>query len=170
MPKRLFAAVRGLIYASFFVWLWWWVITLARPLDNRITLTIPAAAGPLGLALASFGGLLALACVISFAIVGVGTPAPFDSPRRFVASGPYRWVRNPMYLGALLVIVGVGLYLQSPSALLVAVFFVLLAHVFVVVFEEPTLESAFGDDYRRYRAAVNRWVPRRPSSSNQSVA
>ena len=144
MLSRLFAALRGLIYASLFVWLWWWVITLARPLDRRIPVRIPAVAQPLGLALATFGGVLALTCVISFAAVGVGTPAPFDAPRRFVATGPYRWVRNPMYLGALLVITGVGLYLQSASALLVGVFFVLLAHLFVLVYEEPTLESAFG--------------------------
>lgn len=165
MLKRFFAALRGLVYAGFFVWLWWWVITAVRPLDERIGLTVPAAAGPVGLVLAFLGGLLALKCVISFAVVGVGTPAPFDAPRRFVASGPYRWVRNPMYLGALLVIIGVGLYLQSPSALLVAVFFVLVAHLFVLVYEEPALESAFGDDYRRYKAKVNRWLPRRPTPS-----
>lgn len=168
--RRLFAAVRGLLYASFFVWLWWWVITLARPLDSRIPLGLPAAAQPVGLALAAFGGVLALVCVISFAVVGFGTPVPFDAPRRFVATGPYRWVRNPMYLGALLVIVGVGLYLRSPSALLVGAFFVLLAHVFVLVYEEAALESAFGDDYRRYKASVNRWLPRPPASSSDQRA
>jgi len=162
MLSRLFAAVRGLIYASFFVWLWSWVISLAMPLDGRIPLTLPAAARPVGLAVASLGGLLALACVISFAVVGVGTPAPFDAPRRFVASGPYRWVRNPMYLGALFVIAGAGLYLRSPAALLVGVFFVLLAHVFVLLYEEPTLEGTFGDSYRQYKASVNRWFPKPP--------
>ena len=167
MLRRLFAAARGLLYASLIVWLWWWVIRLARPFDSRVALRVPAAAQSLGVALASFGGLLALACVISFAVVGLGTPAPFDAPRRFVACGPYRWVRNPMYLGALLVILGAGLYLRSPSALLVAVVFVFLAHVFVLLYEEPALERAFGDDYRRYKASVNRWLPRRPSARSR---
>ena len=85
-----------------------------------------------GLVLAGLGAALALSCILTFALVGKGTPAPFDPPREFVAVGPYRWVRNPMYLGALAVICGAGLYLRSLGALVVAVFFILLMHAFVL--------------------------------------
>jgi len=170
MLTRLFAAVRGLIYASAFVWLWWWVVASARPLDRRIALSIPSSLRPVGLVLVALGGLLALTCVLSFALVGRGTPAPFDAPRDVVAAGPHRWVRNPMYLGALLVLFGVGVLLRSPAALAVAVGFFALAHLFVLLYEEPTLERRFGASYRRYRSEVRRWLPRPPRTADRGGA
>jgi protein-S-isoprenylcysteine O-methyltransferase Ste14 len=67
-----------------------------------------------------------------------------------------------MYLGAVAIIVGAGLMLRSPSAVAVALFFVALAHVFVLLYEEPTLEQRFGESYLRYKTSVNRWLPRSP--------
>jgi protein-S-isoprenylcysteine O-methyltransferase Ste14 len=103
--------------------------------------------------------------VAAFALVGKGTPAPFDPPRQFVAVGPYRWVRNPMYLGAVAVICGAGLWLRSIAALGVALLFVLLAHAFVLLYEEPSLEHRFGESYLRYKEAVGRWLPRRRTAA-----
>ncbi|MGH9382006.1 MAG: methyltransferase family protein [Thermoanaerobaculia bacterium] len=160
MFSRVFAAARGLVYASAFVAIWWWVVVAVRPLDRGIPLAIPAWARYGGFVLVAFGGVLVLSCVLAFALVGRGTPAPFDAPREFVAVGPYRVVRNPMYVGALAVIVGVGLILRSPAALAVAVLFVVLAHLFAVFYEEPTLERRFGESYRTYKESVNRWLPR----------
>ncbi len=157
----LLAALRGLVYANVFILLWWWVVVLARPLDAQIPFSLPEWVPFPGLGIAIFGASVALWCIGAFALVGLGTPAPFDAPREFVAVGPYRYVRNPMYLGAAAVIVGAGLMLRSPAAVAVAVFFVALAHVFVLVYEEPTLERRFGESYRRYKASVNRWLPRR---------
>ena len=114
---RAFAAVRGLLYATGFVALWWWVVASVRPLDSRFTLELPAWLRVPGLILAALGVVLALSCIAAFALVGKGTPAPFDPPREFVAVGPYRWVRNPMYLGAVAVICGAGLYLRSLGAI-----------------------------------------------------
>jgi len=162
MTRRLLATLHGLCYAACFVLLWWWVVVSVRPLDPHLSFAIPAWAWWPGVVLAALGGLLAVACVAAFAWVGVGTPAPFDAPREFVAVGPYRWLRNPMYLGAMMVIAGAGLMLRSPSALAVTLVLFLLAHLFVVLYEEPTLERRFGDAYRRYNATVNRWLPRRP--------
>ena len=159
---RAFAALRGFLYAIGFVALWWWVVASARPLDARVTVELPSWLRVPGVILAAAGVLLALACIGAFALVGKGTPAPFDPPREFVAVGPYRWVRNPMYLGAVLVICGAGLWLRSAGALAVAVFFVLLAHVFVVLYEEPSLEHRFGESYLRYKRSVKRWLPHRP--------
>jgi protein-S-isoprenylcysteine O-methyltransferase Ste14 len=98
-------------------------------------------------------------CVVVFVTAGRGTPAPFDAPRRFVAVGPYRAVRNPMYLGAVSLLTGVGLWIRSPAIVVLAVAGLGLAHVFVLLYEEPTLEREFGREYREYRERVNRWLP-----------
>jgi len=162
MSSRLFAAARGLLYASGFVLLWWWVVDAARPLDRRLAFSLPEWLWAPGLVLAACGAALALCCVGTFALAGKGTPAPFDPPREFVAVGPYRYVRNPMYLGAVGVILGAGLTLRSPSALGVAVCFLALAHLLVVLYEEPSLERRFGPSYLQYTASVRRWLPRLP--------
>ncbi len=164
MVIRLFAAVRGLVYASGFVLLWWWVVASVRPLDARMALSVSEWVQVPGLVIAIFGAAVALWCIGTFALVGRGTPAPFDAPREFVAVGPYRYVRNPMYLGAAAVILGAGLMHRSPSAVAVALFFVALAHVFVRLYEEPTLEQRFGESYLRYKTSVNRWLPRSPEA------
>ncbi len=113
-----------------------------------------------GLALAVLGAALALWCVLAFALRGRGTPAPFDPPRRLVTSGPYRFVRNPMYAGAVLALAGAALALGSPALLAFAALFLLAAHAFVVGYEEPALRRAFGDEYRAYCERVARWSPR----------
>jgi protein-S-isoprenylcysteine O-methyltransferase Ste14 len=158
---RLFAAARSLLYATGFVLLWAWVVASAMPHDARIAVELPAWLEIPGLVLAALGAAITLSCVLTFALIGKGTPAPFDPPREFVAVGPYRWVRNPMYLGAAAVICGSGLYLRSPAALAVAVFFILVTHAFVVLYEEPSLEHRFGESYLRYKSVVARWLPRR---------
>jgi protein-S-isoprenylcysteine O-methyltransferase Ste14 len=117
---------------------------------------------PLGVAAMAAGGVLILTCVGLFASRGRGTPAPFDPPREFVAVGPYRYVRNPMYVGALTLLVGFGLWQRSVSVLLFALLAALIAHLFLVLFEEPDLERRFGDSYVEYKGSVNRWLPRRP--------
>ena len=157
--KRLFAAARSLVYAGGFFFLWWWVVDSVRPFDDRLTLSLPVWLRLPGFILGACGLALALGFAGVFALAGVGTPAPFDPPRRFVAVGPYRFVRNPMYLGALAVILGTAMVFQSPSAIGVAIFFLTLTHLFVVLYEEPTLERRFGQAYLEYKDSVNRWLP-----------
>ena len=108
------------------------------------------------------GVALGLTCVWLFLTTGRGTPAPFDPPKVFVASGPYRYVRNPMYVGAVLALVGGGLIVSSISILILAALFWALAHVMVLLNEEPALEKRFGDSFVQYRREVNRWLPRIP--------
>ena len=107
------------------------------------------------------GGTLAFACIATFVTRGEGTPAPMDPPRKFVAAGPYRFVRNPMYIGGFLVLAGFGLYEQSPAILLFALPWLLLAHFFVILYEEPHLRATFGSPYDAYCRSVCRWPPRR---------
>ncbi|PYO60291.1 MAG: isoprenylcysteine carboxyl methyltransferase [Gemmatimonadetes bacterium] len=101
-------------------------------------------------------------CLRDFAVVGRGTPAPFDPPQQLVATGLYRWVRNPMYLSALLLLVGEAMLLEAPVLLGYAAAFFLVTHLFVVLYEEPALQRRFAGSYDRYRQAVPRWLPRRP--------
>jgi protein-S-isoprenylcysteine O-methyltransferase Ste14 len=82
----------------------------------------------------------------------------------FVAMGPYRYVRNPMYVGAILALLGGGLIVRSVSVLLLAVVFWTLAHLLVLLNEEPSLERRFGESYLRYKQRVHRWLPSVPAS------
>jgi protein-S-isoprenylcysteine O-methyltransferase Ste14 len=95
----------------------------------------------------SVGAAIALWCVFTFAFAGKGTPAPFDPPRRLVMRGPYRLVRNPMYIGATLALAGAALFYGSWSILIYAGVFLLVLHLFVVGYEEPTLRRTFGAEY-----------------------
>jgi protein-S-isoprenylcysteine O-methyltransferase Ste14 len=110
------------------------------------------------------GAALYFWCLWAFAIVGRGTPGPWDPPRRFVAAGPYRWVRNPMYISALLVVVGEAWLFRSLPLLTYAGAAAIFFHLFVIGYEEPTLGRRFGKTYAEYRRTVPRWLtwpPRR---------
>jgi protein-S-isoprenylcysteine O-methyltransferase Ste14 len=146
------------------VLLWAWLAVSVQPLDARVPFTLPVWVQPLGWALAFLGALLALWCIGTFATQGRGTPAPFDPPREFVAAGPYRYVRNPMYIGGFGVLLGAGLALGSPSITGLAFLFLLLTHLLVLLYEEPSLGSRFGDPYLHYKSSVRRWLPRSPRS------
>ena len=107
----------------------------------------------------STGGIIALACVATFVTRGQGTPAPFDPPRKFVAAGPYKFVRNPMYIGGFIVLLGFGLFQQSAAILLFTLPWFLFAHLFVIFYEEPHLRATFGEPYNSYCRSVHRWLP-----------
>jgi protein-S-isoprenylcysteine O-methyltransferase Ste14 len=158
--RQLWTALRAVLYASAFVLLWSWAALGVRPLDGRLGLALPGWLVPLGTVLVLVGGTLTVACVAVFVHTGRGTPAPFDPPRRFVATGPYRFVRNPMYVGGLSVILGAGLVLRSPSIAALALAFLGVMHLFVTLYEEPSLERRFGESYADYRRRVRRWLPR----------
>ncbi len=113
-----------------------------------------------GVLVGGAGAALALWCVLTFAVVGRGTPAPFDPPRRLVVRGPYRLVRNPMYIGAGFALGGAALFYRSLPLLGYTALFFLITHLFVIWYEEPTLRRLFGADYEAYCGQVRRWWPR----------
>jgi protein-S-isoprenylcysteine O-methyltransferase Ste14 len=99
--------------------------------------------------------------VLLFARVGRGTLAPWDPTRRLVVVGPYRHVRNPMISGVFGVLVGEALAFGSSGLALWAAAFFVINTTYFIASEEPGLEKRFGEEYRDYRAAVPRWLPRR---------
>ncbi len=114
-----------------------------------------------GIVIAASGAVLALSCIVTFIVIGSGTPAPFDPPRRLVVVGPYRLVRNPMYIGAGLVLAGAALFYESWALLGYCAAFAFTTHLFAVAYEEPTLRATFGAPYLRYCERVQRWWPKR---------
>ena len=114
------------------------------------------------IAVIAVGVLLYLACVWVFATRGWGTPGLWDSPRRVVMTGPYRWVRNPIYLAALLIVCGQAWLFLSLDLLFYAAALAVAFHLFVARYEEPRLRARFGEPYDAYRRTVRRWIPRPP--------
>jgi protein-S-isoprenylcysteine O-methyltransferase Ste14 len=166
--SRSFTILRGVVYSAAFVWLWTWLALTVRPFDGSLPVALPLWLRPVGWALATAGALLAAACIAAFVTTGRGTPAPFDPPRDFVATGPYRYVRNPMYVGAAAVILGGGLAVSSPAIVLLALGFLLVTHLFVVLYEEPALAGRFGASYRAYKSSVHRWLIWQPKPAAPS--
>ena len=113
-----------------------------------------------GLTIAGAGTILVAVCNALFVRQGLGTAAPYDPPRNLVVAGPYRFVRNPMYLSALMIVGGVALWLGATALLAYALLLSLAYHGFVKYYEEPRLARRFGLAYAAYLRAVPRWRPR----------
>jgi protein-S-isoprenylcysteine O-methyltransferase Ste14 len=143
-----------------FLSLFGWVALRVRIFDQNFGISLPDAAVIPGVILMVIGALLGLACAGVFVLQGRGTPAIFDAPRAFVVVGPYKYVRNPMYIGGLLLLMGFGFYERSISVLIFAVVLCLIVHLLVVFYEEPNLKRKFGTAYGDYQKAVRRWIPR----------
>ena len=151
------AVVRALVYATAFIGIIL-VFLPARVLEwsGATRPPSPGLTQGAGAVVTAAGAFLALWCVLTFALVGRGTPAPFDPPRRLVVAGPYRFVRNPMYLGAALALAGAALFYESLALLGFVVLFLLVTHLFVVLYEERTLRRMFGAEYLEYSRDVRR--------------
>ena len=130
----------------------WWILE-----RHPTSATVWLAVVPIALGVALY-----VWCVWVFATVGRGTPGPWDAPRHLVAVGPYRWVRNPIYVGALAVILGEAWLFTSLPLLVYAGEAWVVCHLFVIGYEERALALRFGEDYADYRHAVPRWLPRPP--------
>lgn len=157
----MFVLVRAITYSALFIGLL--LIYLPARLLSWSSIVRPAAIEAqqvVGMVIGAAGAVVALWCIFTFAVVGRGTPAPFDPPRRLVIRGPYRFVRNPMYIGAGLALAGAALFYGSWPLLGYAGLFFLATHLFVVLYEEPALRETFGQEYGAYCGRVRRWWPR----------
>ena len=102
-------------------------------------------------------------CFIDFVRHGRGTPAPYDPPRQLVLGGLYKCVRNPQYLGVILVVLAEAVLSGRILLFGYAIVLALGYHLFVRFYEEPTLRRMFGEEYVRYCAVVPRWLPQAPN-------
>lgn len=100
-------------------------------------------------------------CAWDFAFAGKGTPAPFDPPKELVVRGLYHYVRNPMYVGILSILLGEALLFASWRIFAYTAFALVFYSLVVVLYEEPTLRHKFGESYRQYCQSVRRWIPGR---------
>ncbi len=114
----------------------------------------------LGLAPMAIGVAIYFWCAWDFASTGKGTPAPIDPPKHLVARGLYRYVRNPMYLGVLLTLLGGAWFFSSWALVIYAAIVITWQHLFVVFYEEPALKRKFGESYSDYVARTPRWIPK----------
>jgi len=106
------------------------------------------------------GATIYFRCAWEFAARGLGTPAPIAPTKFLVTTALHRYVRNPMYLGVALAILAKAAMFRSVHVAEYAGIMLLIAHLFVVFYEEPTLRRQFGESYEQYRRTVPRWVPR----------
>lgn len=165
LPRRVRRSPRGLIaravtYSTLFASLV--LIFIPGRILSASGIDRPAAIGVwqgAGVVVGLIGAGLCLWCILTFVLVGRGTPSPFDPPRRLVAQGPYRLVRNPMYIGAAIAVLGAAMFYQSFALASYAGVFLLMTHVFVIGYEEPTLRRMFGQEYTLYCQNVGRWWP-----------
>jgi protein-S-isoprenylcysteine O-methyltransferase Ste14 len=157
---RWLSAIASLAVGAAFLSLWFWLlprwlgftVQIAGAARWRLLAAIPSA----------IGFAVALRCIWDFGWTGRGTPAPVAPPQRLVVVGFYRYVRNPMYVGFAAGWIGLWvIFGHADPRLIAAVATVALCvHLFVILYEEPTLRNKFGDEYDDYRRNVRRWWPR----------
>ncbi len=112
-----------------------------------------------GVPLIVIGVVILFSCIGKFAVLGEGTLSPLDAPKRLVTEGMYRYVRNPMYLAVMLILLGESLLFSSiPLAIYSAVCFVIF-NLIIIFYEEPVLRRKFGKTYQNYCSRVGRWLP-----------
>jgi protein-S-isoprenylcysteine O-methyltransferase Ste14 len=104
------------------------------------------------------GFVIMLSCIINFAVKGRGTLSPADPTKHLVATGLYKFSRNPMYIGVLLILTGEAIFFQSADLWIYTLFVFMAFNAFILLHEEPRLKKDFGEDYKNYCRKVRRWI------------
>ena len=158
--KKWLSVVAALAVGGAFFALWFWL--LPGWLGFRVETAGMARWRWLAAIPSVLGFAVALRCIWDFGWTGRGTPAPFAPPQRLVVVGFYRYVRNPMYVGFAVGWIGLWVVFghANPRVIAAVAAVALGVHLFVVLYEEPTLRKKFGTDYEEYCRNVRRWWPR----------
>jgi protein-S-isoprenylcysteine O-methyltransferase Ste14 len=154
--------IRVLIYNILISGLVIAVSALVLELDERWLHPLPDELTILAWPLFFLGSILILLAVFILLKFSGSTGAPADPTQELVTSGLYRWLRNPIYLGDILLLFGVAFFTQSLAFLLLAILSIPCADLFVRLYEEPKTERRFGEGYREYKRFVPRWIPKIP--------
>src|SRR5260370_20379283 len=131
----MFVLVRAVTYAALFIG--FVLVYLPARFLSWSGIVEPASTGApqvAGMIMVTVGTAIALWCVFTFVFIGKGTPAPFDPPRKLVIRGPYRFMRNPVYIDAGMTLTGAALFYQSLSIFIYTGAFFLLTHLFVLLY------------------------------------
>ena len=104
------------------------------------------------------GFLIMLICIISFAVKGRGTLSPADPTKKLVVTGLYRYSRNPMYIGVVMILTGEAIFFQSVSLWIYLLLVNIGFNIFILLHEEPRLQKDFGEEYKKYCQKVRRWI------------
>lgn len=161
MSEFLIRARTFLLIAAIWLTIGWGSGFLRR-VDSSLATELPAWVRFPGVIAMAAGGAVMIGCGLMLSTVGIGSLSGDERllPRDFLATGPFRFVRNPMSLGAIVLMVGIALWHRSTMALVLAAAMLLIAHLFILIAEEPGLEKRFGESYRIYKLNVPRWTPR----------
>ncbi len=133
----------------------YWILTaklnkaFARPLQSYQTFAI---------LLFLIGLVIILDCIIRFAVEGRGTLSPADPAKKLVSTGLYKFSRNPMYVGVMMILIGEALFFRSGSLLIYLLFIFVAFNLFIILVEEPRLARVFVDEYYQYCQKVRRWL------------
>jgi len=113
----------------------------------------------LGSIITVIGVILVFWTIILFKTKGQGTPNPKLPPKKFIISGPYKYSRNPMALGGLLILLGESAIYYSPSLLGISILYGVIVYFNAMFVEEPELVKRFGEPYKNYLKSVPRFFP-----------
>jgi protein-S-isoprenylcysteine O-methyltransferase Ste14 len=158
MPRRFWPILNTLLFTIFVpgtvaILIPRWLLSgFAKPPNGALTW--------IGGIVFLIGAAIYLRCAWEFAVRGLGTPAPIAPTQFLVTTALHRYVRNPMYIGVATAILGEATIFRSIHVAEYAGLMLLIAHTFVVLYEEPTLQRQFGASYEEYRRSVPRWIPR----------
>jgi len=112
--------------------------------------------------LLAIGAAILFKSIWSFAYVGKGTLAPFDETHKLIVVGLYRYVRNPMYVGVMLILLAESWFFRSSALLSYTGFCFVVANIVIIGYEENRLRHKYGDEFRKYCNHVGRWIPGKP--------
>ncbi len=158
MPRRFWPILNTLLFTIFVpgtvaILIPRWLLGgFARPPGGALTW--------IGVTVFLIGAAIYFRCAWEFAVRGLGTPAPIAPTKFLVTTALHRYVRNPMYIGVATAILGEAVIFRSLHVAEYACVMLLIAHIFVVSYEEPTLRRQFGESYEKYKRSVPRWLPR----------
>jgi len=99
-------------------------------------------------------------CSVDMIQKGKGTPAHLDPPKKLIVNGLYHYTRNPIYVGAMCVLLGHILFFGSGLVIIYFFLFLLAYQILITLIEEPILRNTFGQEYEEYCKKVPRWIPR----------
>jgi protein-S-isoprenylcysteine O-methyltransferase Ste14 len=162
LQRFVFTPFRAVVFVTAILFVMGWLMGYLRLLDAFLGVELPAWVQVPGIVAIVAGAALGLTCAAMLSTRGIGTLSGEEwfMPREFVTTGPFRFVRNPMALGGVVILTGIALWHRSAFGLGFAAAMFLANHLVAVYVEEPGLETRFGDSYREYRRNVRRWLPR----------